>query len=1804
MTSSHGARTCGMQSPEVRLTYDCNTEHDDIPFGVRMGKKRASCFRVLSINVGCLPSDIRSNNKHRNFFDLINGTECDVACFSEHGLNFSKLPKDGQWKERIAGQWELSRHRLAWNIHDHSGTKKVFGGTGISSIGSMALKMCDTGVDTSGLGRWAWMRFQEKLGFWLRIVAIYCPASDHGGPNSVAEQHRRYFMSRADKSSPTDAFCRDLRSFLSEVLQSGDHLLVVGDFNSDLSVSNKITKMFGSPELRMYEIFQRFYAGQATPNTFASRSSSKTIDGAWASSSLVVESCGYLSFGQWDHRPLWMDFSFRPIFGHRAYKVVKPAARRLKLELPAVKKAYTSSYLKQVRQCGLLRKVQQVQSAIYTAFFGQPGYSPAAQALVTYDNIDSLLSQHQHLFQQLERCDALRTGAMLHAEKKCRKLRMGGVSYSPEVSRAGMAINLYKLLIKRAVGRPVNSKKIIRLSRSAKIPMEEFQYKSLEELISRRIFHERHYRSLKVHHVELRKTFYQQLIDKESPGSSDHRNYLQRRIYIEEQRRQAKTISFALAKVNHSGVHMVTQPLPGGGTMALYEEAEVVAACLEGSKAKYTNVYTSQVNRFPYKDLGFMGCTPTANLMLAGELPLADLPSLHQCFISSLARPADIPANSISTMVPVDNHIRALRRIRERTSSSPSGLHYGTWKGNSEVPQLALIDSMMREIPMVTGYSLVRWQRMLDILLMKEKNNFSLNKIRTIGLLEGDYQLNNKLISQRVMSQASDFIHILSVNSPEQHGAKKYHRVQEASLNSRLIYDFIRLQHISAGIVGVDAETCFDRISHPILSLCLQRLGLPLTAVRSTLHTIQQASHHVRTAFGDSTEHYSGSTRYPLQGMPQGHCTGPCACIQVSTPIINCIRRMGYGFNHVSPISHIPLSIVATVFVDDAQLFQSNSSFSNADELAQATQAMVDAWSAALSLTGGALVPSKSAYTWMIMDCNESGNWSLRKPSKIPHKISITDSKGFRTHIAQLSPHHAERELGVKIQKDGRDKGNEEFFRSKCVQWADLIRTNKLHKEDVWQALKMTIWKGIEFPLIATCLSAFQCKRIMAPALLSGLANSGVQSRLPRSLVHGPLSAQGLGIPDIFIMQAIEHLQVLLRHASFSSPFSHTASLLRATFESIHLHTGTSVPLWQLNPEKWGCLVPASWLRSTWVDFYYLGIKVESPRVHLPLFREHDTFIMDKIVSLGVTEPQLTRFNWCRMYLNVLRCSEIASACGRYISHDSWNCIKRKECSAQLGWPLARKPSKQAVATWQALISRAFLKRPNDRSLAHPLGDPILSDHWRWFYHSFSDRVYVHDGDQWEVRSRQPRINSHRFVYAGFESTLPAGCVLASGYVKRNSPFLFIDSFGSPSVCPSPAPAAPSSFLEYLMALPPNRKWQVQHHIVRGSLSDIVGGLLSSHLICVSDGSLKDSIGTSAFTITSDNPQASAIIGVNRTPGISTFLESQRAELSGLDGIITMVEALSEFFCVPYRSSSVLIACDNVGALRVVDPEYVFSPNDADYDYLSSLQWRISQSRITWVSQHVKGHQDQQRKCSLLSTLERLNVEMDSLAKSFWLKVSSTGDTFPPFPDPLCEESCSFCIEGEKWHCANKQLLYSALAHPKAVSYWTTKRRITASDVPRIDWSLIRSYMSELFPARRRWLVKHWSANCGIGKTMVKWGYWQDDKCPRCLAPEDRDHVLRCPHPAARGTWACKLSDLHSLLVSSHTHPLLTTLFLQRLSDWHDFAVSSSVSLPPAFAEAAAHQFLLAGFGRKSGLRFNLSTSYLYAVGIQVKGGQ
>ena len=115
-------------------------------------------------------------------------------------------------------------------------------------------------------------------------------------------------------------------------------------------------------------------------------------------------------------------------------------------------------------------------------------------------------------------------------------------------------------------------------------------------------------------------------------------------------------------------------------------------------------------------------------------------------------------------------------------------------------------------------------------------------------------------------AELNDFV------TPDNAGGRKNFRPVEVGLNQRSANDILKQKRKAAAIVSNDAKGCFDRIVHSVAYICLRRFGLPRAPVQSMLTAIQELTHFVRTAYGDSTAtHGSKPGEAPYQGLLQGN---------------------------------------------------------------------------------------------------------------------------------------------------------------------------------------------------------------------------------------------------------------------------------------------------------------------------------------------------------------------------------------------------------------------------------------------------------------------------------------------------------------------------------------------------------------------------------------------------------------------------------------------------------------------------------------------------------------------------------------------------------------------------------------------------------------------------------------------------------------------------------------------------------------------------------------------------------------------
>jgi hypothetical protein len=116
-------------------------------------------------------------------------------------------------------------------------------------------------------------------------------------------------------------------------------------------------------------------------------------------------------------------------------------------------------------------------------------------------------------------------------------------------------------------------------------------------------------------------------------------------------------------------------------------------------------------------------------------------------------------------------------------------------------------------------------------------------------------------------------------------------------------------------------------------------------------------------------------------------------------------------------------------------------------------------------------------------------------------------------------------------------------------------------------------------------------------------------------------------------------------------------------------------------------------------------------------------------------------------------------------------------------------------------------------------------------------------------------------------------------------------------------------------------------------------------------------MGTAAYHIQdSTKGKNVSVKGLLLVPRFSCNLTSHCCELTSIYGTIMVNETVIEEHLI--QSGSIEVGCHNNSSLPIFDLSYVFDHHQPDHNLLSSMQARIHTSPISWIGQHIKGHQD------------------------------------------------------------------------------------------------------------------------------------------------------------------------------------------------------------------------------------------------------
>ena len=492
------------------------------------------------------------------------------------------------------------------------------------------------------------------------------------GEMSAYRQQKLALESADDDTCPREAVLRDLFSFLSGWKTQGIQIILMGDFNTDVT-QRKFKEKFA--DIGLHEIFSRQHG--PPPNTYYR--GTLPIDGVFASADIFPTRCGYTAF-DWgmysDHRLLWLDINSDDLFG-TLHPTWIPRARRLKLEDPRIVQKFLT-----LRTELLISSSLQMRTTELLHSINIEGMTPGNCA-------------------RLESIDQERVKQILKAESKCRKLPMGNIAWSPKLQQSISHIRYLRSCIHQFRGAGINARTIVRqLQKCSDLQRPLSLLDALQQLKHEYTV----YNLVKKEAHALRHDFMMSLaqaksINKEGEFTTIYSVMLAR----EKARLIARNIRLTI-KAYSGGLGRVEAP-DSSGTWKLWEKKEdIEKRCMEENIARFTQAcHTPPMLEDQRELLGWTADTSTSTSILDGSYDFSQ-PELHHDLQQTLPYFKRLHSiRAISASISEDENTYRWSRCREFTSTGISGLHMGHFRASCMNTLCLWVDRTLCEIPLKTG---------------------------------------------------------------------------------------------------------------------------------------------------------------------------------------------------------------------------------------------------------------------------------------------------------------------------------------------------------------------------------------------------------------------------------------------------------------------------------------------------------------------------------------------------------------------------------------------------------------------------------------------------------------------------------------------------------------------------------------------------------------------------------------------------------------------------------------------------------------------------------------------------------------------------------------------------------------------------------------------------------------------------------------------------------------------------------------------------------------------------------------------
>jgi len=573
----------------------------------------------------------------------------------------------------------------------------------------------------------------------------------------------------------------------------------------------------------------------------------------------------------------------------------------------------------------------------------------------------------------MEKLDNLIEEIILRSEKGCRQLYAAHYEFSPPIQRWLDKCHLLKWLLRYHQGRRVNAGNMRRFAK--KLGMASCTRMEVDDVVHLYREAKERTKDLMAESPYLRKQFlHGQLnsaIDKEQDQEAKKR--IQYVLRGEAQRKTWQGIHRATKPRGLLSVTRVEAQQDDGSVVEHTTKESIEHALMSELSTRFGRAESAPVYQGALFDLlGVYANTETAVHILEGTFePPPDADARTIVLLTEISRIwQQIGEGKVSISISQEVYQHYWRKVKEKISSSFSGLHFGHYKSIAHDDYLSDILARKMSLISATGAAPERWARGLTVMLEKIAGVASITKLRAILLLEADFNFHNKLIfGSRMLDLArqNDLV-------PEEIYNEKGRTAEDAILQQVLMYDTARITKRPLVVAQVDAAQCYDRVALSMAALTLRAFKVHNSLVLAMLRPLHCMEFYLRTGFGQS-ESYFGGKEQGKHGLAQGNGAAPPTWQQISTLMISAQQRKGHGMDVECPITRKKIRQVGIVYVDDTNLWDGMAENDDVNSAAHKSQEAINDWGGFLHASGGALKAEKCSATIHNLEPDDKGGW-------------------------------------------------------------------------------------------------------------------------------------------------------------------------------------------------------------------------------------------------------------------------------------------------------------------------------------------------------------------------------------------------------------------------------------------------------------------------------------------------------------------------------------------------------------------------------------------------------------------------------------------------------------------------------------------------------------------------------------------------------------------------------------------------------------------------------------------------------------